>query len=147
MLIKNLQEIQKLIGKEITSSRSPAGNWLKPRLENLSKGEAEISIIVRKEMCNPFGNIHGGMMALLIDETIGWAIISMEADSHYTSVNLNLDFLYAASLGEKITATAKIIRFGKKIINVEVHVLNESGTLLSKSASNLVVTSMKPVGL
>ena len=94
-------------------------------------------------MCNPFGNIHGGMMSLVIDEAIGWAIVSLEAESHYTSINLNIDFLYAAAEGERITAAANIVRHGKKIINAEVHVYNEHGTLISKANSNLVATGMK----
>ena len=66
----------------------------------------------------------------------------LEATAHYTSVSLNLDFLYAAAEGERITAVAEIVRQGKKIINAEVHVFNEKGILLSKATSNLVVTGM-----
>ena len=146
MVPKVLNEIKKLTGNVIIDSKSPAGNWLQPRLEKLEKGDAEISVLIREEMCNPFGNIHGGMMALVIDETIGWAIVSLEATSHYTSITLNLDFLYAASKGERIFAKAEVIRQGKKIIYVESSVFNEQGTLLARSTSNLVVTSMKPIG-
>jgi len=146
MVSKILEVIQGMVGKEVDNSRSPAGNWLKPRLESAERGKVAISVLVRPEMCNPFGNIHGGMMSLVIDEAIGWAVVSLEAQSHYTSVSLNLDFLYAAPAGERITAVAEIIRQGKKIINAEVHVYNESGILLSKATSNLVVTGMQPAG-
>lgn len=147
MLAKSLNDIQKLTGKIILDSKSPAGNWLHPKLEHLEKGIAEISVVIRPEMCNPFGNIHGGMMALVIDETIGWAVVSLEAESHYTSITLNLDFLYAASNGERITAKAEVVRQGKKLIYVETSVHNENGILLARSTSNLVVTGMKLVGL
>lgn len=147
MVSKSLNDIQKLTGKVILDSKSAAGNWLQPQLEHIEKGIAEISVVIRAEMCNPFGNIHGGMMALVIDETIGWAVVSLEAKSHYTSVTLNLDFLYAASKGERITAKAEVIRQGKKVIYMETSVHNENGILLARSTSNLVVTGMKPVGL
>jgi acyl-coenzyme A thioesterase 13 len=143
MISRVLDVIKGMIGTEIENSRSPAGNWLKPRLEHIEKGKAEMSVLIRPEMCNPFGNIHGGMMSLVIDEVIGWAVVSLEAQHHYTSVSLTLDFLYAAAEGERIKAVAEIIRQGKKIINAEVHVYNEQGTLLSKATSNLVSTGMQ----
>ena len=143
MVSKVLEVIKGMIGMEIDQSRSPAGNWLRPRLESVERGKVGMSVLIRHEMCNPFGNIHGGMMSLIIDEAIGWALVSLEAESHYTSISLGLDFLYAAAEGERITAVAEIIRQGKKIINAEVHVYNEKGILLSKATSNLVVTGMK----
>jgi len=143
MITKALEVIQSMVGMEIDQSRSPAGNWLRPRLESAERGKVALSVLIRREMCNPFGNIHGGMMSLIVDECIGWAIVSLEAASHYTSVSLNLDFLYAAAEGERITAEAEIIRQGKKIIHATVRVTNENGILLCKASSNLVVTGMK----
>lgn len=142
MVTSVLEVIKGMVGTEIEDSRSPAGNWLKPRLESVERGKVAMSVLVKREMCNPFGNIHGGMMSLVIDEAIGWAIVSLEAASHYTSVSLNLDFLFAAAEGERITAVAEIIRQGKKIINAEVHVYNNKDILLSKATSNLVATGM-----
>lgn len=143
MVTKALEAIRELLGTEVEHSRSPAGNWLRPRLESAERGKVSMSVLVRPEMCNPYGNIHGGMMSLVVDECLGWAIVTLEAPAHYTSVSLSLDFLYAAAEGERITAVAEIVRQGKKIINAEVHVYNEKGILLSKASSNLVVTGMK----
>ena len=131
-------------GRLVTESRSPAGNWLQFTLEKIEKGNATISLEVRPEMTNPYGNIHGGMMALVMDEVIGWAVVSLDMNSNYTSLNLNVDFLYAIKQGERLRATASIVRAGKKIIHVECGIENMDGTLLGKASSNLIVTSMKP---
>jgi uncharacterized protein (TIGR00369 family) len=96
-------------------------------------------------MTNPYGNIHGGMMALVMDEVIGWAVVSLDMGIGYTSLNLNVDFLYAVKQGERMRASSKVIRAGKKIIHVECTVEDKKGTLLGKASSNLIVTSMKPV--
>lgn len=130
-------------GKEVRDSRSEAGNWLQLTLEHIDKGTATISLIVRKEMTNPYGNIHGGMMSLLIDEAIGWAVVSLDAETHYTSMNLNVDFLYAIKEGHRLKATSTIIRHGKKIIHAECAVHDDKGILLAKAASNLIATSME----
>lgn len=131
-------------GKLITDSRSPAGNWLGFTLDHIEKGVAEISLLVKKEMTNPYGNIHGGMMSLVMDEVIGWSVVSLDTDSHYTSLNLNVDFLYAIKEGDRLKARAEVIRAGKKIIHVECSVYDMQQRLLGKASSNLIVTGMKP---
>ena len=83
------------------------------------------------------------MMATLCDEAIGWAILSLGLEQHYTTVNLATDFLYTAKAGEVLEAHGKIVRAGKKIINAEVHVYNAEGRLLAHTTSNLVTTGMK----
>jgi uncharacterized protein (TIGR00369 family) len=129
-------------GKTVKDSRSPAGNWIGFFLEKIEKGAATLTSTVSHDMTNPYGNIHGGMMALIIDEAIGWAVVSLDTELHYTSLTLNLDFLYAAKEGEKIRAQSKVLRVGKKIINVECHVYNMDGRILASASSNLIVTNM-----
>lgn len=131
-------------GKPVDDSRSAAGNWLKFTLEHIEKGSATISLEVRGEMTNPYGNIHGGMMAVVIDEVIGWGVVSLDTLHNYTSLNLNVDFLYAIKKGERLRATSKVIRAGKKIIHVECAVYDMSDNLLAKATSNLIVTGMVP---
>ena len=130
-------------GKEVKESRSPAGNWLGITLEQIDKGHAILAMTVRHEMTNPYGNIHGGMMSLVIDEAIGWAVVSLDVEQHYTSLTLNLDFLYAIKEGDRLHAEATVLRVGKKIINVECHVYDMEGKILARANSNLIVTHME----
>lgn len=132
------------LGKVLTDTRSAAGNWLNGTLEHIEKGSATISLEVKYDMTNPYGNIHGGMMALVMDEVIGWGVVSLDTDNYYTSLNLNVDFLYAIKEGERLRATSKVARAGKKIIHVDCHVHDMEGRLLGKASSNLIVTGMRP---
>jgi len=131
------------LGKEVTDSRSPAGNWLQFTLEHVEKGRAVLNMLVREEMTNPYGHIHGGMMSLVIDEAIGWGVVSMDTELHYTSLTLNVDFLFAIKAGERLRAESKVLRVGKKIINVECHVYDLTGRILARANSNLIVTGME----
>ncbi len=131
------------LGKEVTDSRSPAGNWLRFTLEHIEKGSATLSMMVREEMTNPYGHIHGGMMSLIIDEAIGWGVVSLDTELHYTSLTLNVDFLFAIKSGERLKAESKVLRVGKKIINVECHVYGMDGKILARANSNLIVTGME----
>ncbi len=130
-------------GKMVEESRSPAGNWLRFTLERIEKGNAVISLEVRKEMTNPYGNIHGGMMSMVIDEAIGWGVVSLDTENRYTSLTLNVDFLYAVKEGERMRAESKVLRVGKKIINVECHVYDMNNRILARANSNLIVTHME----
>ncbi len=133
---------EKYLGKKVTDSRSDAGNWIGFTLEHIEKGKAELSMEVRQEMTNPYGHIHGGMMSLVIDEAIGWAVVSLDTELHYTSLTLNVDFLYAIKAGERMIAKSEVLRVGKKIINVECHVYDTEGRVLARANSNLIVTHM-----
>jgi uncharacterized protein (TIGR00369 family) len=94
-------------------------------------------------MTNPYGHIHGGMMSLVIDEAIGWAVVSLDTDMHYTSLTLNVDFLYAIKDGERLRAKSEVLRTGKKIINVECHVYDMNDRILARANSNLIVTGLE----
>ena len=133
----------RFLGRQVTDSRSPAGNWLQFTLEDIERGRAAIALTVRPEMCNPYGNIHG-MMSLVMDEVIGWAVVSLDTDNNYTSLNLNVDFLYAIRQGERLLARSEVIREGKKIIHVVCSVYDMQERLLGKASSNLIVTGMQP---
>lgn len=142
-MAQGLELLQERLGTVLNDTLSPAGSWLGFTLVSVSKGKATATLTVRPEMCNPYGNIHGGMMSLVIDEIIGFAVISLNADHHYTSVNLNVDFLYAIKRGETLRAEGEVIRYGKKIMNVDVRVYQqETNVLLAKASSNLTSTNM-----
>ena len=79
---------------------SGAGTWMNLTLTEIQKGEARLKMKIRPEMCNPYGMIHGGMMSLLIDESIGWAIISLESQANYTSLNLMVGESHDTELAE-----------------------------------------------
>lgn len=134
---------ERFLGQKISGTLSPTGNWMAMTLLRADSGDIVLSMPVRPEMTNPYGGIHGGMMATLCDEAIGWAILSLGLEEHYVTINLNTDFLYAAMEGEVLEAHGKIVRHGKKMINAEVHVYNEKRQLLAHATSNLVVTSRK----
>lgn len=136
-------KLKQYLGQQMRVSPSATGNWLQFTLEAIEKGAATISLLVRPEMTNPYKNLHGGMMACIIDESIGWAVLSLESETNYTTLNLSVDYLYGIAEGEKLMANSKVVRAGKKIINVECAVYDMQNRLLAKASSNLVNTGMQ----
>ncbi|WP_234736712.1 PaaI family thioesterase [Tellurirhabdus bombi] len=138
-----LQFFQSMIGQDMRQSISPLGRWLNGVLRVAEQGSLTADYVVREEMCNPMQVLHGGTVSAMLDDLIGATVYSLGREYAYTSINLSVDFLHAARLGETVTATARIVRAGKNVIHAEGVLVAEDGKLVAKASSNLVQTSLK----
>jgi acyl-coenzyme A thioesterase 13 len=131
------------IGNDMSGSISPFGRWLKGTIRAADYGRLVVEYIIREELTNPAGVLHGGAAAAILDDLVGATVFTLGREYAYTSVNLNIDFLHAARLGESITAIAEVIREGKNIIHGEGRIVAADGKIIAKCATNLIQTSMK----
>lgn len=138
-----LEQLKKGINQPIEKSISPSSLWLKGTLLEVEEGYGVISYKVRKEMTNPFGTIQGGIMAALIDDTMGLAFLSLNNEYLFTTTNLHVNYLYGAKEGEEVVVKAQVVRMGKKISNIECKVYNQSDEVICTATSNLVITSLR----
>lgn len=138
-----LTALKKEVGNHLNTSISPVGRWLNGKLIDAAEGSLEVEFLVREDMTNPMHVLHGGIAATILDDVVGMMVYVLGRDYAYTSVNLNCDFLHAASLGDMIVANAKVIRAGKNIIHVEGVITNQEHKIIAKCTSNLIQTSFK----
>lgn len=132
------------IGKNAADiSPSPLGRWLNGKLIAAEEGSVEVAFVVREEMTNPAKILHGGTIASMLDDVMGMTVFMLGRESFYTTVNLNVDYLLPAKVGETITAKSKIIRAGKTVINIECVIYNTDQKIVAKCTSNMVVTGVK----
>ena len=144
LMNKPLEYFKTQIGKDASQSPSPLMKWLNPILISASPGALEFSYVVREEMTNPVGIIHGGTTAAIIDDAIGAAVFSLGVDHVYTTVSLSVDYFSRAQAGDTIIAMTKVIKQGKQIINAECVVWNADKTrMIAKGHSNLIQTKIK----
>ena len=130
------------IGKSSSEiSPSPFGRWLNGTLIEVEEGSLTMEFVVRTDMCNPGGIMHGGVAIGMMDDIIGLTSFAMGNQIFYSTVNLNTDFLYSAKPDEKLIAKSKIVRMGKKIAHAEGEIRNEAGHIIAKCTTNLVATS------
>lgn len=136
---QRLTNFKKLIGKEITNSPSNYMNWLKPTLLKADLGELHCSYIVRKEMTNPYGILHGGVTAGIIDDLIGATIYLLGLNAQFTTINNSIDYFATAAVGDTITAKTTIIKQGRTIINLQCEIfLPIKNRLIAKGYSNML---------
>ena len=130
------------IGKSSSEmSPSPFGRWLNGTLVAVEEDSLTAEFIVRSDMCNPGEIMHGGVATGIMDDLIGMTLFASGTQNFYSTVNLNIDFLFAAKPNEKLTAKSKIVRMGKKIAHAEGEIRNEAGQIIAKCTTNLVATS------
>lgn len=138
-LQQRLVIFQSFTGKEITESPSHFMNWLKPTLISAETGTLHCSYMVRKEMTNPYGVLHGGITAGIIDDLIGATVYILGLNARYTTVNNNIDYFAPANEGDIITAKTIVVKQGKTIINLQCEVfLPSKKRLIAKGYSNML---------
>lgn len=136
---QRLTNFQSFTGKEITHSPSPFMNWLKPTLINAEKGSLHCSYVIREEMTNPYGILHGGITAGIIDDLIGATVFILGLQHRFTTVNNNIDYFAPAKVGDIITAKTTVIKQGKTIINLQCEIfLPSKNRLIARGYSNML---------
>ncbi len=135
-----LEKMRAMISNPELVVASPVGKWLKAKIYSIDSGSIRAKVVIRKEMTNPVGKLHGGVIALIADEAIGGAVLSTGVDMFYVTVNLSIDYLQGADLGDELTIHGKVIRKGTKIINGECYIYNNENVIIAKATSNLVAT-------
>ncbi len=130
------------IGKEVADMPQGFSAWLQPKIIEVLDDSITIEVKIRPEMCNPIGSLHGGMHAAILDELIGMAVAAMGNESHFVSLNMNVDFLRAGMALKKVTATCKIIKTGRTAIHVIGQIMDDRGKELSRATVNMVSTGM-----
>ncbi len=131
------------VGKKLDKTPSAAGNWLGGTLLEIDLHYIKVAYTVRPDMCNPGRILHGGIASLILDDVIGMGNFVLGSEYLMTSINLNVDFLSAAHIGETLEVTAKLIRSGSNLNHWEAIIRKESGKFVAKASSNLIKTHVK----
>ncbi len=140
---KRLSFLRTFIGKPMDRHFSPVAKWLNGTLIAIEDGAMEVEYLVREDMCNPMGTLHGGIAATILDDIVGTMVYALGREFGFTSVNLNCDFLNPAVAGDVLVAKSAVIRAGKNIIHVEGRLVNAHGRIIAKCTSNLIQTAFK----
>ncbi|TDK44112.1 PaaI family thioesterase [Algoriphagus formosus] len=143
MTSPQLEFFKSQIGKTLDQTPSAAGNWLSGILLEIEPGFVKVSYTIRPDMCNPAKILHGGIASLMMDDVIGMANFVSESEVLMTSINLNVDFLSSAKLGEKVEVSAKLVRSGSNLNHWESVIRKESGKVVAKASSNMIKTHIK----
>lgn len=135
--------MRSFIGQDTSGSPSPITNWLQARLKEVDAGHVVAQIVLRDDMMNPGGTLHGGVSSMIMDDIIGAATYTLHDENYHTSVNLTVDFLSTARTGDTVLVEAKVLRYGKNMVNCECLIRSAEGKVIARGTSNLFRTANK----
>lgn len=88
------------------------------RLDRVSEGVCETSLVVQERLRQQHGFIHGGVIATMADHTAGGAARSVSGDKDVLTVEFKINYLRPA-MGDRLRCTATVLRPGKTVIVAE----------------------------
>lgn len=139
---QSLEILRSQLGSELSKTPSPLMRWLNPTLLSADAGQLKLRFLIRNEMTNPLGNIHGGISAAIIDDAIGTAVFSLGESHFYASINNVIDYFSAAKEGEYVIAVTSILKNGKQLVNAQCEIWNDDQSrMIAKGVSNLIKTN------
>lgn len=133
-----LDAFRGMVGSSLDPGAPSLTTWLNGTLLEIDDGKVAASYVVRPEMTNPSGAFHGGIAAAIMDELAGMMVLISHGGRYFATVNLSVDYLAPARTGETVIGRARIVRRGRRLINVECSIENPQGDLVARATTNLL---------
>jgi uncharacterized protein (TIGR00369 family) len=102
------------------------------RPESYGDGRCSFSLTVGPDHTNPYGAVHGGVVAALVDQAMGGAVHSrLEPGERCTTIEIKINYLAPVTAGE-LKADASLIQRTHRIGVLEARVHGDGGTLVAQ---------------
>lgn len=132
----NPEHLKKIM--ELTNS-CPYYSLLGLRIVELGSGYARVEMDAGPKLMNPFGSVHGGAYASLIDSAAYWcAYCDQDAGAGYTSLDLSVTNLSMCRSG-RLTAVGRAVKEGRSVCLSQVEVRDETGRIIAHGTSKLLI--------
>jgi uncharacterized protein (TIGR00369 family) len=118
---------------------APYPRHMAMKLTKMDVGSATIELELSEVHLQPFGLVHGGVIATVIDTATFWAVfMGIPEDAGLVNVDLKLNYLRSITKG-RLRAEGLSIREGKSICYSEARVFDDLGALIAHGTSTLMV--------
>ncbi len=110
------------------------------------RGVVELGFTATKQFRNRMGNVQGGLLAAMLDSTLGCAAVSMlPPPASVMTLSMNVSFLRAAAPGG-LRGHGRVRRRGRSIIFAEAELRDASGEVVATATGTMrVVRSEAPL--
>ena len=120
-------------------NRSPFFSLHSMEIKDLQWGTCRLEVKLGKKHLQPFGKVHGGAIASVVDAAAFWAVFpKVERGTGLTTVEMKLNYLAPAQKG-KLVAQGRCIKLGKTLALGEAHVRNGEGALIAHGTATMMV--------
>ena len=123
------------------ANRSPYFSLLSMTIKDLRWGTSLLEVQLGKKHLQPFGVVHGGVIASVVDAAAYMAVFpQVEKGKGLTTVEMKINYLAPAREG-KLVARGRSIKLGKTLALGEGQVEDEKGILVAHGTVTLMVVS------
>ncbi len=105
-----------------------------------AEGKATLAVEVDERHLNVAGTVHGGMLATLVDTTMGFAVRSAVGDETPATSQLSLTYLRPGKPG-RLVVTATVRKRGENLTVCEADVEQDGKSLVHALATFALVSS------
>lgn len=115
------------------------GDLLQMHFSVIDKGEIAYYMTITEELLATPIAAHGGSLAALMDATLGVCALSEVCEDMkvVSTVNMNMNFLLPANLGDQLIGRAKVVKAGKRIVFVEAQIFNQKEQLIATGSATM----------
>ena len=140
-------DAQTAFDRIIGPGRSPstAATLLGWRLIAVDRAAAtiEVSFEPQPEFANPIGTVQGGMLAAMLDESMGPVSLTRLAPGEFApTIEFKVGFVRAAPM-RRITGRARVVNAGRSLLFLEGELLDDEGRLLATATATAMRVAAK----
>jgi uncharacterized protein (TIGR00369 family) len=129
-----------------TQPQAPICELLGFQLSAVDKGRAVFEGTPRFEHYNPFGSVHGGFAATLLDSALGCAVASTLAKGEaFTTLEFKINLVRALTEHTgPVRAEARILHRGRTVATSDGDLKDASGKLYAHATTTCMIFPAKP---
>lgn len=103
-----------------------------------ARGRSLLTVPMRAEFANSYGMTHGGVVAALVDMAAGIALRTLKV--RVVTVETAVNYFLPVTTDDRLTAEARLVHEGRKLLHAEVDVVNGENTLVAKGRAVFYIT-------
>lgn len=108
----------------------PYFKFMNATVLDTGRGYAKVTLPVKPEYSNTYGISHGGIVTSLVDMVSGVALRTLKL--RIVTIEVTTDYFKTVSLDDRLTAEARVVHEGNKILHADIDVCNQDGVLVAR---------------
>ena len=101
-------------------------------------GTIEIAFTATEQFCNPVGDVQGGILCSMLDDTLGPCLVAcLGPDQWAPTLDLHTQFLAPARVGP-LTGRARVIRRGRSVAFLAGELVQDDAMVAAATATALI---------
>ena len=120
-------------------NQSPYFSLISMKIKDLEWGTSVLEVELKEKHLQPFGYVHGGAIASVIDAATFWAVFPKVKDGMgLTTVEIKANFLAPVKEG-KLMVKGRCIKIGRSLALGEAYVHSAEGNLIAHGTTTMMI--------